>query len=178
MRDEWLASSAHVTIGLMAVRYAVVVSVLVVSFSGCGSSPTDVLVGHRDPNALVRDFLKKAAAHDGPAACALLSGQGKLEMAAYPYPYGDIRSRSHHRSCEDTVSQLGTLPRAAEWPAVAKGTVQVAEPIGLDNRPVHVTYAYEGAPVEALGAVIPSFTGALSVSSPITPPRLARARIN
>jgi hypothetical protein len=130
-----------------------------VALTGCGSSS---LLGSDSPTDTVRQFLEAAAARDGSTACGLLNGHGQELMAAYA-------GGAPGRSCQQTVGRLGSLPHAADWDEMARGTICVYGTNGRDSQPILVTYRRGTGRASAAGAVQQVLGPGFRVVVPPTP---------
>ena len=134
--------------------------VLACALTGCGSASS--FLGSDSPTDTVRNFLEAAAARDGGAACGLLNGHGQQLMAAYP-------DGGAGRSCQQTVSRLGSLPHAADWDEMARGTICVYGTNGADSQPIVVIYTRGTTRATATGSVQQSLGPGFRIVTPPTP---------
>jgi hypothetical protein len=134
--------------------------VLASALTGCGSASS--FLGSDSPTNTVRQFLEAAAARDGAAACGLLNGHGQALMAAYPDGAGS-------RSCQQTVSRLGSLPHPADWDEMARGTICVYGTNGADSQPIVVIYNRGTSRTTAAGSVQQSLGPGFRIVDPPTP---------
>jgi hypothetical protein len=139
---------------------------LAAAIGGCGTSS---LLGSESATDTVRAFLEAAAAHDGPAACGLLNGQGQRAMAAYPARPSD--PDAHARTCQQTVSRLGRLPGARDWQAMAQGRICVYGSAGRDSQPITVIFEHRGIRTTVVGSVQSNLGPGFRIMVPPTPPR-------
>jgi hypothetical protein len=152
-------------------RSVLALATVAVALTGCGSSS---FLGSDSPTDTVRTFLEAAAARDGVSACGLLNGHGQQLMGAYPER---LKTAAHPRSCQQTVDQLGALPHADDWEAMARGTICVYGTNGRDSQTIVVSYTLRGSRATSLGSVQQVLGPGFRILVPPTPARSAVAAV-